>query len=94
MLSRIRPRVLLPGLEFFWGILTIGTYAVTSPAQLYPLRFFVGFLEASCFVGVQYCLGSWYKKTEIGKRTAIFAISAYAGTMISATSLLVTRPAK
>jgi hypothetical protein len=28
-------------------------------------------------------LGSWYKKTELGKRTAIFACAAYVGTMIS-----------
>jgi MFS transporter, ACS family, pantothenate transporter len=83
ILSRVRPRILLPGLEFLWGILTIGTYAVTSPHQLYPIRFLVGLFEGSCFVGIQYCLGSWYKKTEIGKRTAIFACSAYVGTMIS-----------
>ncbi|ETN43836.1 uncharacterized protein HMPREF1541_10967 [Cyphellophora europaea CBS 101466] len=83
MLSHIRPRILLPGLELIWGILTIGTYAVTSPSQLYPIRFFVGLLEGSCFVGVQYCLGSWFKRTEIGKRTAIFACSAYVGTMVS-----------
>lgn len=51
--------------------------------QLYPIRFFVGFLEGSTFVGVQYVLGCWYKKTELGKRTAIFACAAYVGTMIS-----------
>lgn len=34
-------------------------------------------------MGVQYVLGSWYKKTELGKRTAIFACAAYVGTMIS-----------
>lgn len=51
--------------------------------QLYPIRFFVGFLEASTFVGIQYILGSWYKKTELGKRTAIFACAAYVGSMIS-----------
>lgn len=28
-------------------------------------------------------LGCWYKKTELGKRTAIFACAAYVGTMIS-----------
>lgn len=51
--------------------------------QLYPIRFFVGFLEGSTFVGIQYVLGSWYKRTELGKRTAIFACAAYVGTMIS-----------
>ncbi|CAJ2501318.1 Uu.00g041710.m01.CDS01 [Anthostomella pinea] len=76
-------------LELIWAILTIGTFAVKKRAtfssvnQLYPIRFIVGFLEGSSFVGIQYVLGSWYKKTEIGKRTAIFACAAYAGTMIS-----------
>ncbi|EOO00318.1 putative mfs general substrate transporter protein [Phaeoacremonium minimum UCRPA7] len=83
LLTWIPPRMLLPGLEFIWAILTIGTYAVTSVHQLYPIRFFIGFLEGSCFVGIQYVLGSWYKKSELGKRTAIFACAAYVGTMIS-----------
>ncbi|KAK6084032.1 Pantothenate transporter liz1-like protein 13 [Seiridium cupressi] len=71
------------GLELVWAVLTIGTYAVRDVNQLYPLRFFIGFLEGSCFVGMQYVLGSWYKKSELGKRTAIFACAAYVGTMIS-----------
>ncbi|EPE04002.1 mfs general substrate transporter [Ophiostoma piceae UAMH 11346] len=83
LLTWIPPRILLPGLELIWAALTVGTYAVTSHKQLYPLRFFIGLLEGSCFVGVQYVLGSWYKKNEIGKRTAIFACAAYVGTMIS-----------
>ncbi|KAH7027452.1 MFS general substrate transporter [Microdochium trichocladiopsis] len=83
LLTWIPPRMLLPGLEFLWGILTIGTYAVTNVNQLYPLRFFIGFLEGSCFVGVQYVLGSWYKRSEIGKRTAIFAVAAYVATLVS-----------
>ncbi|KAI0023053.1 MFS general substrate transporter [Xylariomycetidae sp. FL0641] len=83
LLTWIPPRILLPGLEIIWGILTIGTYAVTNVNQLYPLRFVIGLLEGSSFVGIQYVLGSWYKKTELGKRTAIFACAAYVGTMIS-----------
>ncbi|KAH8658249.1 MFS general substrate transporter [Xylariales sp. PMI_506] len=83
LLTWIPPRILLPGMELIWAILTIGTYAVTSYTQLYPIRFFIGFLEGSCFVGIQYVLGSWYKKSELGKRTAIFACAAYVGTMIS-----------
>ena len=47
------------------------------------IRFFQGFFESSCFVGVQWILGSWYKPSEIGKRTAIFTSSGLAGTMFS-----------
>lgn len=83
LLTWIPPRILLPGLELLWGILTIATFAVTNVNQLYPIRFFIGFLEGSCFVGIQYVLGSWYKRTEIGKRTAIFATAAYIATMVS-----------
>ncbi|KAI1633074.1 MFS general substrate transporter [Biscogniauxia mediterranea] len=83
LLTWIPPRLLLPGLELIWGFLTIGTYAVTNVHQLYGIRFVIGFLEGSTFVGIQYVLGSWYKKTEIGKRSAIFACAAYVGTMIS-----------
>ncbi|KAK6841191.1 major facilitator superfamily domain-containing protein [Apiospora arundinis] len=83
LLTWIPPRFLLPGLELVWGVLTIGTYAITNVNQLYPIRFIIGFLEGSCFVGIQYVLGSWYKRTELGKRTAIFACAAYVGTMIS-----------
>ncbi|KAK4622663.1 Pantothenate transporter FEN2 [Fulvia fulva] len=43
----------------------------------------LGFFEASCFVGVQWILGSWYKPEEIGKRTAIFTSSGLAGTLFS-----------
>ncbi|KAK8055042.1 major facilitator superfamily transporter [Apiospora rasikravindrae] len=75
LLTWIPPRFLLPGLELIWGGL--------DGRDLYPIRFIVGFLEGSCFVGIQYVLGSWYKRTELGKRTAIFACAAYVGTMIS-----------
>jgi ACS family pantothenate transporter-like MFS transporter len=47
------------------------------------IRFFQGVFEASCFVGVQWILGSWYKPDEIGKRTAIFTSSGLAGTLFS-----------
>lgn len=47
------------------------------------IRFFQGFFEASCFVGVHWILGSWYKPEEIGKRTAIFTSSGLAGTLFS-----------
>ncbi|KAK8875041.1 MFS general substrate transporter [Apiospora arundinis] len=87
LLTWIPPRFLLPGLELVWGVLTIGTYAITNMNQLYPIRFIIGFLEGSCFVGIQYVLGSWYKRTELGKRTAIFACAAYVGTMISSAVL-------
>lgn len=80
LITYVPPRYILPGCELLWGIITVFTYKVTTAQQLYPLRFFLGLLEGTSFVGIQYVLGSWYKKTELGKRTAIFACSAYVGT--------------
>jgi ACS family pantothenate transporter-like MFS transporter len=80
LITWIPPRYVLPGCEIAWGLITVGTYAVKTPKQLYYLRFFLGLLEGTSFVGIQYVLGSWYKATEIGKRTAIFSCSAYVGT--------------
>ncbi|KAK4503955.1 hypothetical protein PRZ48_004870 [Zasmidium cellare] len=80
LITYLPPRYILPGCELLWGLITVFTYKVSHPSQLYPLRFFLGLLEGTSFVGIQYVLGSWYKKNELGKRTAIFACSAYVGT--------------
>jgi ACS family pantothenate transporter-like MFS transporter len=80
LITFIPPRYVLPGCEIAWGLITVGTYAVKTPRRLYYLRFFLGLLEGTSVVGIQYVLGSWYKATEIGKRTAIFTCSAYVGT--------------
>lgn len=83
ILQRVRPRIWLPTTCLIWGFFTLGTAFTTNPTQIMCIRFFQGFFEASCFVGVQWILGSWYKPSEIGKRTAIFTSSGLAGTMFS-----------
>ncbi|KAK5118535.1 hypothetical protein LTR85_008000 [Meristemomyces frigidus] len=80
LITWVPPRYVLPACEIAWGLITLGTFKITSVKQLYVLRFFLGVLEGTSFVGIQYVLGSWYKRTELGKRTAIFANSAYVGT--------------
>ncbi|KAK3046673.1 hypothetical protein LTR09_011887 [Extremus antarcticus] len=83
ILQKIPPRIWLPITCLAWGLLTLGTGFVQHPWQIMVIRFFQGFFEASCFVGVHWILGSWYKPSEIGKRTAIFTSSGLAGTMFS-----------
>lgn len=83
ILQKIPPRIWLPTTCLSWGFLTLGTGFVHHPWEIMVIRFFQGFFEASCFVGVQWVLGSWYKPSEIGKRTAIFTTSGLAGTMFS-----------
>lgn len=83
ILQKVRPGIWLPTTCLIWGFFTLGTAFTTNPTQIMCIRFFQGFFEASCFVGVQWILGSWYKPSEIGKRTAIFTSSGLAGTMFS-----------
>ncbi|CAK3937685.1 Pantothenate transporter FEN2 [Lecanosticta acicola] len=83
ILQKIPPRIWLPTTCLCWGFLTLGTGFTQHPWQIMVIRFFQGFFEASCFVGVQWILGSWYKPHEIGKRTAIFTSSGLAGQLFS-----------
>ncbi|KAK5109247.1 hypothetical protein LTR62_007229 [Meristemomyces frigidus] len=83
ILQKVPPRIWLPITCLAWGLLTLGTAFVQHPWQIMIIRFFQGFFEAACFVGVQWILGSWYKPEEIGKRTAIFTSSGLAGSMFS-----------
>ncbi|KAK4501010.1 hypothetical protein PRZ48_006816 [Zasmidium cellare] len=83
ILQKVPPRIWLPTTCLCWGLLTLGTGFTQHPWQIMVIRFFQGFFEASCFVGVHYILGSWYKPEEIGKRTAIFTSSGLAGTLFS-----------
>ncbi|GAA5860879.1 hypothetical protein JCM8547_003877 [Rhodosporidiobolus lusitaniae] len=79
----VPPHIWLPGCEFAWGILTLVMYKSNSAKMIYALRFLIGCLEGSTFVGMIYCFGSWYTKRELGKRLAIFATCAYLGSMFS-----------
>ncbi|KAF8544823.1 major facilitator superfamily domain-containing protein [Trichophaea hybrida] len=65
------------------GLLTLGTYKVSTVNQIYAIRFFQGFFEASSFARVHYILGSWYTESELAKRSGIFTASGLAGTLFS-----------
>lgn len=54
-----------------------------NATQLYVLRFFIGLAEASFYPGVQYLIGSWYRKDELAKRSCIFHASGNIAAMFS-----------
>ncbi|KAF7776056.1 hypothetical protein Agabi119p4_4449 [Agaricus bisporus var. burnettii] len=83
MLQVVSPRIWLPSMQIVWAILTFCTSAVHRVEQIYAIRFFQGIAESSTFVGVHYILGSWYKSTELGKRSGIFTSSGLVGTLFS-----------
>ncbi|KIK46205.1 hypothetical protein CY34DRAFT_800731 [Suillus luteus UH-Slu-Lm8-n1] len=70
ILSRIaKPSMYLSSCMALWGLLTtvIGIYY-----QVLFLRFLVGILEATFYPGAFYLLSRWYKREELGYRTAFF----------------------
>lgn len=81
--TRIRPSILIPSLEILWSILTFCSSSVTNVSQLYAIRFLVGLCESGYFPVMIYLVGSWYTKTERGKRVALFYCTAALAGMFS-----------
>ncbi|KAK0702408.1 major facilitator superfamily domain-containing protein [Lasiosphaeris hirsuta] len=83
ILTRIRPSYWLPACEVAWSVLTFLLCKANTPTQFYVLRFFIGLFESTCYPGIQYVIGSWYRKDELAKRSCIFHASGYIGFMFS-----------
>ncbi|KAF4222401.1 hypothetical protein CNMCM5878_005683 [Aspergillus fumigatiaffinis] len=80
LLTRIRPRYWIPAMELLWTVLTFAMARCNSPTQFYVLRFFV---ESTFYPGMQYIIGSWYRKDELAKRSCIFHTSSGIASMFS-----------
>lgn len=83
MLTRVRPSIWIPTCEVVWAVLTILLAKCTTTTQIYVLRFFIGLAESTFYPGMQYVIGSWYRKDELAKRSCIFHASSALGTMFS-----------
>ncbi|KAK3956940.1 major facilitator superfamily domain-containing protein [Pseudoneurospora amorphoporcata] len=80
LLTRIRPSIWIPACEVLWAILTILLAKCKTTTQVYVLRFFIGLAESVFYPGMQYIIGSWYRRDELAKRYCIFhASGAIAG---------------
>ncbi|KAL2835402.1 pantothenate transporter liz1 [Aspergillus pseudoustus] len=80
VIQRVRPSIWLAAMEVAWGVFTFAQAGTRNVSQLYAFRFLVGFFESSFFPSLLYLLGSWYTKTELAKRVAIFHMTAPLGT--------------
>lgn len=83
VLTRVRPSVWIPAMEVTWAILTFCLSRAGSAKTVYVLRFFIGLAEATFYPGMQYIIGSWYRKEELAKRSCIFHTSGAIATMFS-----------
>ncbi|KAF2648482.1 putative MFS transporter Liz1/Seo1 [Lophiostoma macrostomum CBS 122681] len=71
------------GYIIIWSVLTFTLCRAKTATHIYVIRFFVGLFESSFYPGLQYIIGSWYRKDELAKRTCIFHVSSVLGAMFS-----------
>ncbi|KAI7861910.1 major facilitator superfamily domain-containing protein [Spinellus fusiger] len=79
IITKVRPRFMLPGVVFVWGTVVCFMALVKNYQSLYGLRLCLGFAEAAFYPGIVFLLGSWYTHEELGTRTAVFV----AGSQVS-----------
>lgn len=84
VLRKVGPRIFLPAITIFWGIVMMCFGFVRNWTQLVPLRLLLGIFEAGFFPGCAYLLSCWYTRYELQKRNAVFYLigsmaSAFAG---------------
>ncbi|KAK5405227.1 hypothetical protein LTR06_008922 [Exophiala xenobiotica] len=83
ILTRVRPSIWIPSMEVLWTILTFCLCRCNTANQIYALRFFVGLAESTFYPGMQYIIGSWYRRDELAKRSCIFHTSSAVASMFS-----------
>jgi MFS family permease len=79
MLTRMCPSIYVPTIMFLRGIVVAAQAAITTPAQLWGLRFALGALEAGFPRTVFHIFGMWYKKSEHTKRFLVFWLAGMFG---------------
>ncbi|KAK2026319.1 major facilitator superfamily transporter [Colletotrichum zoysiae] len=83
LLTRIRPGIWIPICEVTWSVLTVLLAKCSTATQIYVLRFFIGLAESTFYPGMQYIIGSWYRKDELAKRSCLFHAMGNVGSMVS-----------
>ncbi|KAI1500745.1 major facilitator superfamily transporter [Biscogniauxia marginata] len=83
LLTRIRPGIWIPACEVVWSVLTILLTQCNNATQIYALRFFIGLAESTFYPGMQYIIGSWYRKDELAKRSCLFHAMGNVGSIVS-----------
>ena len=72
--ERWSARVLISTLLICWGLVTVATSLVNTPAQFYTLRLLLGIAEAGFFPGVIVYLTHWFPSRDRAKAIAGFMI--------------------
>lgn len=75
MLARWGARRSIARIMILWGLCTIATMFITTPAQFYGIRALLGAAEAGFLPGIILYLTYWYPAAQRGRVTAMFMAS-------------------
>ncbi|KAJ6783206.1 hypothetical protein PWT90_01246 [Aphanocladium album] len=84
ILTLLPPRWVFVGCNLVWSVLTLVTFRTSHVYQVFILFGFEGAFAAVCYVGAHFIYGSWYKRSELGTRAAIFCVFGHLGSMTGA----------
>lgn len=88
IVERWSARKWLARIMISWGIATVFSAFVRTPAQFYTARFFVGVAEASFFPGIIVYLTHWFRQADRAKAIASFYAAVPSAAVVG--SLLAT----
>ncbi|RSL76792.1 hypothetical protein CEP51_009644 [Fusarium floridanum] len=83
IITVLRPRIWLSSCLLIWSVFVLALFKCNHAYQFYVLRFFIGLFESAAWPGVMYCFGSWYRKSELSRRSGLFVMSGVIGQMFS-----------
>jgi ACS family tartrate transporter-like MFS transporter len=72
ILERVGARLWIARIMVTWGLISVGSMFVRTPAAFYLLRFLLGVAEAGFFPGVIYYLSLWYPTARRARAIAAF----------------------
>ncbi|KAL4899302.1 hypothetical protein BDW74DRAFT_183835 [Aspergillus multicolor] len=81
LLTLVRPKYVFVPANVTWSVLTMVTFRMTHAWQVILLNAIEGAFSAIAYVGALFTLGSWYKRSELGTRNAIFCVFGHLGSM-------------
>ncbi|TPX16264.1 uncharacterized protein E0L32_003913 [Thyridium curvatum] len=75
IIRKAGPAAWLSFLAVAWGVVTLAVGFIKNWESLVVLRVLLGIFEGGVFPGGIYLVSSWYKKSEVQKRIAIFFLT-------------------
>ncbi|KIM47889.1 hypothetical protein M413DRAFT_61871 [Hebeloma cylindrosporum] len=76
LLRRFKPRIYLSTMMLMWGMVMAFHGVIENYGGLLTVRVLLGATEAGLYPGIVFYITSWYKRSEMGSRIALFFSSA------------------